>query len=135
MGLDNGLCVKRTEYTKNIPELKRFEDDWDKKHEYDFTVAYFRKCYNIRHMIFDTVEGAVDNGDSKLLTKQDIENIIAGLQLFNEDNWQDNGGSIWEWEDEEWSYSYKLKQDIENLKILRQLMDKYDLEVYFYDSY
>lgn len=86
-------------------------------------------------MIFDTVKNIDYGSFKKLLTKQDIENIIKGLQSFNADNWQDNGGSIWEWEDEEWSYSYKLKQDIENLKILRQLMDKYDLEVYFYDSY
>ncbi len=135
MGLDNSIEVKRTEYTKNIPELQRFERDWDKQHEYDFEVAYFRKCYNIRHMIFDTVEGVVDNGDSKPLTKQDVENIIEGLQGFNEDNWQDNGGSLWEWEDEEYSYSYKLKEDIKNLQILSELMDKYDLEVYFYDSY
>lgn len=135
MGLDNGINVKRTEYTDNIPELKRFEDDWDKKHKHDFSITYWRKCYNIRYMIFDTVKNIDYGSFKKLLTKQDIENIIKGLQSFNADNWQDNGGSIWEWEDEEWSYLYKLKEDIENLKILRQLMDKYDLEVYFYDSY
>ena len=25
MGLDNGLCVRRNEYTNNIREIKRFE--------------------------------------------------------------------------------------------------------------
>jgi hypothetical protein len=135
MGLDDGICVKRTVYTKNIPELKRFEDDWDEKHECDFSVTYWRKCYNIRHMIFNTIEGMDDDTYEQPLTKQDIENIIKGLQSFNADNWDDNGGSIWEWEDEEWSYLYKLKEDIKNLQILSELMDKYDLEVYFYDSY
>ena len=135
MGLDNGINIRRTEYTDNIPELKRFEDDWCRKYKSNFEVCYWRKCWNIRHMIFYTVENIDNNGYSELLTKQDIENIIKGLQSFNADNWQDNGGSIWEWEDEEWSYSYKLKQDIKNLQVLSELMDKYDLEVYFYDSY
>lgn len=31
MGLDNAICVERNEYTSNIPELKRFEEDWDVK--------------------------------------------------------------------------------------------------------
>lgn len=31
MGLDNGVCVRRNEYTNNIQELKRFEEDWGKR--------------------------------------------------------------------------------------------------------
>lgn len=68
------------------------------------------------------------------LSKDDVENIIELLGFYNEETWED---SIWEWtsDEEGWSYSEHIKQDIESLKILRNLMDKYELEVYFYDSY
>ena len=38
-------------------------------------------------------------------------------------------------EDEEYPYSEYIKKNIEDLKYLRSLMDQYELEVYFYDSY
>ena len=135
MGLDNGLCVRRNEYTNNIKELKRFEESWDHDHKYDFSFCYWRKCWNIRSMIFDVVHGVHDNDESDLLTIEDIDNIINGLKSFNSKNWQDNGGSIWDWDDEEYPYSEKVKHDIKNLNRLKRLMKKYNLEVYFYDSY
>lgn len=84
----------------------------------------------------DRVEGCLDCLDT-VLTKSDVDSIINGLESFNGENWDYNGGSIWEWNSDEdgWSYSEHVKQDIEDLKLLRQLMDKYELEVYFYDSY
>ncbi len=134
MGLDNGIKVKRTPYTNTIPELQQFNSEWDKKHKHDFEVCYWRKCYNIRVMVMYCVTDFQDGLYTKL-NIEDIDNIIKGLQSFNSDNWQDNGGSIWDWDDEEWPYSEHIKRDIENLQTLRKLMDKYDLEVYFYDSY
>ena len=135
MGLDNGIQIKRNTSTNSIPELKQFELAYDNKHQFDFEICYWRKCYNIRNMIMDVVESARDNDNSDILTTTDIEKIIHGLQSFNSANWQENGGSIWEWDDEEYPYSEKIQRDIENLKNLQTLMEKYDLEVYFYDSY
>lgn len=135
MGLDNGIQIKRNTYTNSIPELKQFELTYDNKHQFDFEVCYWRKCYNIRNMIMNVVESARDNDNSDILTTTDIEKIIHGLQSFNSANWQENGGSIWDWDDEEYPYSEKIQRDIENLKNLQTLMEKYDLEVYFYDSY
>ena len=63
--------------------------------------------------------------------KDDVDNIIDLLGSYNENNWED---SIWEWNGED-NYSEYIQHQIENLKILRKLMDKYNLEVYFYDSY
>lgn len=110
-----------------------FNSDWDKEHKSDFDVCYWRKCYNIRRSIFNFDLGE-DEGIC-FLTKYNIEQIIELLQSYNSSNWQENGGSIWDWGDEEYPYSEKIEEDIENLKLLRKLMDKYDLEVYFYDSY
>lgn len=135
MGLDNSIQIKRNTSTNSIPELKQFELAYDNKHQFDFEVCYWRKCYNIRNMIMDVVESARDNDNSDILTTTDIEKIIHGLQSFNSANWQENGGSIWDWDDEKYPYSEKIQSDIENLKNLQTLMEKYDLEVYFYDSY
>ena len=135
MGLDNGIQIKRNTSTNSIPELKQFELAYDNKYQFDFEICYWRKCYNIRNMIMDVVESARDNDNSDILTTTDIEKIIHGLQSFNSANWQENGGSIWDWDDEEYPYSEKIQRDIENLKNLQTLMEKYDLEVYFYDSY
>ena len=135
MGLDNSIQIKRNTSTNSIPELKQFELAYDNKHQFDFEICYWRKCYNIRNMIMDVVESARDNDNSDILTTTDIEKIIHGLQSFNSANWQENGGSIWDWDDEEYPYSEKIQRDIENLKKLQTLMEKYDLEVYFYDSY
>ena len=135
MGLDNGIQIKRNTSTNSIPELKQFELSYDNKHQFDFEICYWRKCYNIRNMVMDVVEGARDNDNSDILTTTDIEKIIHGLQSFNSANWQENGGSIWDWDDEEYPYSEKIQRDIENLKNLQMLMEKYDLEVYFYYSY
>ena len=135
MGLDNGIEVKRTPYTNVLPELQCFNGPWDDEHKYNFEVVYWRKCYNVRSMIMNTVQSVRNNGTSDPLTTENIDAIINGLQSFNSDNWQDNGGSIWDWDDKEYPYSEHIKHDIENLKTLRKLMNKYDLEVYFYDSY
>ena len=135
MGLDNSIQIKRNTSTNSIPELQQFKLAYDNKHQFDFEVCYWRKCYNIRNMIMDVVESARDNDNSDILTTTDIEKIIHGLQSFNSANWQENGGSIWDWDDEEYPYSEKIQRDIENLKKLQTLMEKYDLEVYFYDSY
>lgn len=131
MGLDNGICVKRNEKAMNIyDKLKRFEKDWDKKYEFDFEVAYWRKCWNVRALIFDCMGGGEDNGCTPI-KHEDIPKIITALKSLNADNWNEDGGSIWEWEEQKpW-----IKQYIKNLKYLYRLMDKYDLDVYFYDSY
>ena len=135
MGLDNGICVKRNEYTESIPELKQFEEEWDKYRGYDFEIAYFRKCYNVRSMVFrGPIKGIHDNYRSETLSKEDIRIIIDGLQSFNEDNWDENGGSIWEWNGL-YNYAQYIQMQIEHLETLYCLMEKYELEVYFYDSY
>lgn len=134
MGLDNSIEVKRTPETNEISELKIFNKEWDKELKYDFEITYWRKCWNIRNDIFGLGIG-YDESYHTNLTKENIEQIIALLQSYNADNWEDGGSCIWDFDDEEWPYSEHIKRNIENLQLLRKLMDKYELEVYFYDSY
>ena len=133
MGLDNGIDVKRNEYTESIPELKRFETDWGKKYKLDFPITYWRKCWGLRNDILFLIgkRWASEEEYEFSLTKDDVDDIIELLGTYNADNWED---SIWEWDGDD-NYSEYVKQNIEDLKTLRALMDKYELEVYFYDSY
>lgn len=135
MGLDNGIQIRRTPVTNNIEELKVFNQSYDKELKYDFEVTYWRKCWNVRNDILCILRKRWCDGYEFALTTDDIDSIIELLQSYNAENWEESGSSIWEWDDVEWPYSEKIKQDIENLKLLRSLMNKYDLEVYFYDSY
>ena len=131
MGLDNGICIKRNSTSIEIyDKLRRFEDSWDTKHEYDFDIAYWRKCWNIRELIAEAIGGIYDCSDTSI-TRDQIPEIINKLQSLNEENWEDRGSSIWTFEDQE---PY-IKQQIEDLWYLYELMDKYDIDVYFYDSY
>ena len=131
MGLDNYISVKRTAYSNQIAELKRFEDNWDKEHKYDFDVFYTRKCWNVRGAIIESIDGGFNDNGSTPITSEDVKKIIVALKAFNADNWDDVLGSIWTWEE----YEEHMQRNIENLEYLLTLMDKYDLEVEFVDSY
>lgn len=134
MGLDNGIQVKRTPETNKIKELAIFNQDYDKELKYDFEVAYWRKCWGLRNDILYLIGKRWSDGWRFTLSKDDVDNIINLLESYNEETWED---SIWEWtsDEEGWSYSEHIKQDIKSLRLLRDFMNKYELEVYFYDSY
>ena len=131
MGLDNSIEIKRTPYTDSISELRQFNLDWDNKHEYDFSVCYWRKCWNIRNGILDILGDRFSDQLRFHLNTENIDKIIAFLKSLNKHNWNDDGGSIWTWEE----YKNHIKDDIKKLKMLRKLMKKYDLKVVFIDSY
>ena len=135
MGLDNSIEIKRNAYTNSIPELRQFELEYDKAYEYDFEICYWRKCWNIRNDILWIIGERFGDQYEYVLTKEDIDQIIKLLESYNAGNFEDSGSYIWDWDDDEYPYSKKIQQDIESLKVLRQLMDKYELDVYFYDSY
>lgn len=130
MGLDNGISIRRNEKSMSIyDKLKRFEDDWDKEHRYDFELAYWRKCWNVRDMIADSIGGIYDNSKT-FINRENLIAIIFALKSLNAENW-DEDYSIWTWEEQE----PHIKRYIENLEYLYQLMGEYDLDIYFYDSY
>lgn len=131
MGLDNGIRVKRTEYTEAIPELKVYEDEFDLKYKSDFELCYWRKCWNIRNEILSYIGKRFSDEYQFPISIEDIDPIIQILQSYNKDNWIDSGGCIWEYDE----MRPRLMEQIDALKQLKKLMQKYDLEVYFYDSY
>ena len=130
MGLDNGIDIKRNEASMKIyDKLEYFEEEWEKGCGYDFKICYWRKCWNIRSLIFDCI-GNCDNTITPI-QREDIPKIIKVLKSLNDENWYNEGDSIWTYEEQE----PHIKRQIKNLKKVYKLMGKYDLEVYFYDSY
>ena len=135
MGLDNGICVKRNAETSKISELRRFAESYDKEGKYDFEIAYWRKCWNIRNDILWILKHGQGEEYTYSITKESLNQVIKLLESYNSENFKDGGTCIWDWDDPKWPYSAQIADDIENLRQLRKLMDKYDLKVYFYDSY
>lgn len=131
MGLENSIKVQRNEYTNSITELQQFNLDWDDEHAYNFEVCYWRKCWGLRHDILHIIGKQSNQWSDEYkfnLTKDDITNIIELLKSYNYKTWEN---SIWSWDE----YKKHIKRNIKNLNKLKKLMKKYDLEVYFYDSY
>lgn len=134
MGLDNGINIKRNEYSHKIKALKRFVEDFDKLGKYDFSVCYWRKSWNVREDIFTAICAEADSQYRFVLDVYDIKEIIKVLKSYNKKTWIYGGwkGSIWEWSE----HKRTNRRHIKNLKYLVRVMKKYpNLEVYFYDSY
>ena len=134
MGLDNGIDIKRNEYSNKIKALKQFECDWDNKHSYPFEICYWRKSWNIRNDIFNAIASEENDEYHYELSIYDIQEILKLLKSYNKKTWDYGGwsGSIWTWKE----HKSINRKHIKNLKKLIKLMKQYpELEVYFYDSY
>ena len=133
MGLDNGIEIRRKD---NLPNCALcFEEDWRKKHGYDLEVAYWRKCWNVRYVIFDVLHRGEDNDSVIDITREEVLEIIRRLEddfhYFDFLN-DDYGGCFWEWN----VFRKIQKRNIKNLKKLAKMMKRHpEIEAYFYDSY
>ena len=142
MGLDNGihLIMRQKIDPKDDIIFNDFEKiDFDEfatneyKDGYYYDVCYWRKCWNIRDMIFDALDADKNSlSDTYTIDKpSQIQEIIDGLYRFlqNGEDWED---SIWDFED----MIPQLAQDIVNLSAVKRIMNDYtNVKVEFYDSY
>lgn len=114
MGLDNGIIAK----TKNG----------------ESTICYWRKCWNIRNAIFDIIgrPAPEDEVYEYSLSLDNIVDIYYMLKHLDKENWDENGGSIWDWD----TKKKGIKRDIKELnKLIKAMKKNKIIEVYFYDSY
>lgn len=133
MGLDNGIEIRRR---NNLPNcVLCFDREWTKKCGYDLEVAYWRKCWNVRAIIFDVLQRGDDNGSIIEITHEELREIIRRLEeelhYFNflGGDW---GGCIWTWNE----FRRIQKRNIKNLKKLEKMMRRHpDIIPFFYDSY
>ena len=132
MGLDNGIEIRRK---GNLPNcVLCFDEEWARKYNYDLEVAYWRKCWNVRHIIFDVLRRGDDNDSVIDITREELVEIIHRLEndLHYFDFFENNWGCIWGWN----TFRRIQKRNIKNLKKLAKMMKRHpEIEVYFYDSY
>ena len=135
MGLDNGIQFKILDREKfgDIPKWFKRES-WEDQHNFDYEVLYWRKCWNVRHIILDVLGEGSDDGYEFDITREELVEIIHRLEDdlhyfdFLEGEW---GSCIWEWNE----FRYIRKRNIKNLKKLAKMMKRYpEIEVIFYES-
>ena len=130
MGLDNGIAIRRATAPADVAKIFQ-EKEWEKKYNH-IDVAYWRKCWNVRNIVFDLLEIDDFNDSQTTMTADDVERVIAELRKLNSANYYDGGGCICNWHE----FKRINSRNIKALKQLVKLMKKYpDMEVYFYDSW
>ena len=132
MGLDNGIEIKRR---ADLPAaaFAYFDEEWCAKNNYDLEVAYWRKCWNVRSIIFDLLNIEDFNDSQTPMTVEDVDAVIAALRKINKKNWLDRGTTAWEWKE----FKDIQRRNIRNLRRLCYVTQKKPevFEVYFYDSW
>ena len=126
--MDNGIVIKKNDKTVNIEDklANTFEE-----YRTEYSVTYWRKCWNLRNEILYIINHRYDEEFEYALDAECVEQIIEYLRSLDADTWNDSGDSLWDWEEME----EHIRQDIENLSVLVEFMQEYDLDVVFYDSY
>lgn len=130
MGLDNGICIRRNTAPERASKIFH-EEVWEKKYG-SIDVAYWRKCWNVRNIIFNLFYIPFDDCFEADMTVDDVKRVIAELKKLNKVNYQNKGDCIWDWE----TFKCLNRRNIKRMKRLVKLMRKYpNMEVYFYDSW
>lgn len=132
MGLDNGIEIKRKD---NLPNcVLYFDEEWRKSHGYDLQVAYWRKCWNVRRIIFNVLHRGDDNDSIIDITREELVEIIHHLEddLHYFNFLEDEDGCIWGWN----TFRRIQKRNLKRLKKLAHMMKRHpEIKVIFYDSY
>lgn len=131
MGLDNGIMIERS---NALPEcvLRSFDKDWRMRDGFDLEVAYWRKCWGVRSIIYNVL-GQSDENDSEIgISRNDVLAVIRALKTLNKNNWNEEGSEYWSWDEYKDTHRWSLRR----LKKLARIMYWYpNISVYFYDSY
>lgn len=144
MGLDNGIILRvKGKIDGDCPllSIKGIEEnDWyteeNAKGFHIYDICYWRKCWNIRDILFSSCQDAQDKeeGNDYELTIPELEDIrdqLYDMICKGPDRWDD---SIWDFED---AMNF-LPWDIVRISALINYLKNEGAgraEVYFYDSY
>lgn len=140
MGLDNGFEIRGKsfdgdqfldEFGQNHPN---FVKDYGARKIYE--LAYWRKCYNVRHKMFDSFPQFEDSygGTIKISELPKLKGVMT--YFLTKKNWHRDGDSIWTWEQQLQNTAqiiYLITELIEDIKDEGITDD--DIEIEFYDSY
>jgi hypothetical protein len=130
MGLDNGIEIRRRDDLPLCTSI--FDEEWRKRNSYNLEVAYWRKCWNVRSIIFNILQRGDDNDSDIEITREEVLEIIKQLKRINRRNFYDMGSCFWEWDE----FKIFNRRNICNLTKLARMMKKHpEIVPYFYDSY
>lgn len=115
---------------ETVNKLLSYVFTYDKYFD-EFEILYYRKSWNIRHLIMYATSECFNEHNEIPIKHKEIKEIIKSFKSLNEHNWEDEGSSIWTFEEIEEA----IKRDIKILKKLYFLMFFLDLQPYFIDSY
>ena len=127
MGLDNGIVVKAAENELVLNALAPYRKSLSDEIE----ICYWRKCWNIRNEILNMLGKRFSEEWRHELTERDVDGILIILDSYTEENWNDSGGSIWEYAE----MAESLAEQKNALMLLKRLMCDFGVSAYFYDSY
>ena len=136
MGLDNGIYVKsnrRNLTREDMPQgiVFPFDEDYN-----GIEILYWRKNWGLRNAVmshFGWRSSSVDQYYFNIETPSQVLEFIEIIASFlDEERWEDEGNSIWSYEEER----PNLIQNIINLALIHAFMcENPDVYLVFYDSY
>ena len=132
MGLDNGIVMKYNPEVARIGWVKRKLQVFHVGFIHNYDLCYWRKCWNVRGIIFNIVHPKENNDTITFLEAEQLLKIAAALKKLNKKTWYEGAGSIWCWEE----MKDTIRRDIKNLKRAAKLKKRFPhTEIYFYDSW
>lgn len=164
MGLDNGILLrtrKRFEVLEKVGIKYKVENtlvfyDPETENEvetptdliYEYEVAYWRKCWNIREIVADATGKKFEDSGDTYLNRAEIDEIIKGLNAKNSPEiWNRDcqyGDTIWDAEemhitrrdDRNSNIYYDMRKLAALALVLKELEeDENSYICWFYDSY
>jgi hypothetical protein len=140
MGLDNGFEIRSKSYDGDqfLEEFGQNHPDFVKQYSGGkyYELAYWRKCYNVRHKIFDSFPQLEDaeGGTIKISELPKLKGIMT--YFLTKKNWLRDGSSIWTWEQQ-------LRNTADIIYLITEFMEDIedagitddDIEIEFYYSY
>ena len=128
MGLDNGITLKK----KGLPKQFNCLATKDRDYGSEIEIAYWRKCWQVRRLIYEAINMPDENDGVIELSREDVLAIIKALTKNIKRKWYEYDPPYWEWKE----YKTNHRLNVRRLRRLAHLMKKYpDVVVEFYDSY
>jgi hypothetical protein len=128
MGLDNGIILKK----KNLPKQFNCLATKDREHSSEIEIAYWRKCWQVRRLIYEAINMPDENDSIVELSREDVLALIKALTKNIKRKWYEYEPPYWEWKE----YKTNHRENIRRLRRLAHLMKKHpNVIVEFYDSY
>ena len=128
MGLDNGFRVEGLKQS-DIPSFVKIPWSYGNG---EIDLVYWRKCWGLRAVVLGVLHSKPDEYEIQVKA-EDIPAIIREIKpFFNAETWEEDGNSIWEFDE----IFDNLFQSVINLMWLETyLRENPDVKCYFYDSY